>query len=77
MCPGILQFPMYTHAMPHYYSFGAIGSLLGHFVHHLIDDRGSSGFVRLLCFLIIVIIEGIYIALSVTPSTLQLNYTQK
>nr|KAG5701974.1 hypothetical protein BaRGS_034556 [Batillaria attramentaria] len=36
---GILQFPVYTHGMPHYYSFGAIGTLLGHFVHHLVDKR--------------------------------------
>ncbi|KAK7490082.1 hypothetical protein BaRGS_00018604 [Batillaria attramentaria] len=38
---GILQFPVYTHGMPHYYSFGAIGTLLGHFVHHLVDERGA------------------------------------
>ncbi|KAK7098450.1 endothelin-converting enzyme homolog isoform X2 [Littorina saxatilis] len=37
---GILQFPMYTYDMPHYYTFGAIGSLFGQFIHHLIDDRG-------------------------------------
>ena len=42
LCPGILQFPMYTYAMPHYYSFGAIGSLLGHFVHHLVDENGRQ-----------------------------------
>ncbi|KAL8593449.1 hypothetical protein ACOMHN_053499 [Nucella lapillus] len=37
---GVLRFPMYEYDMPHYYSFGALGTLLGHVVHHLIDEIG-------------------------------------
>ncbi|XP_076471613.1 endothelin-converting enzyme homolog [Babylonia areolata] len=37
---GVLRFPMYEYDMPHYYSFGALGSILGHNVHHLIDEEG-------------------------------------
>lgn len=39
---GTLQFPIYTYEMPHYHSFGALGTLLGHFVHHLVDEMGEK-----------------------------------
>ncbi|KAL8593445.1 hypothetical protein ACOMHN_053495 [Nucella lapillus] len=37
---GILRFPVYEYDMPHYYSFGALGSVLAHLVHYLVDEEG-------------------------------------
>ncbi len=39
---GILQAPFYEYDMPHYYTFGSIGSILGHFLLHLIDEWGED-----------------------------------
>ncbi|XP_041367218.1 endothelin-converting enzyme homolog [Gigantopelta aegis] len=37
---GILQFPLYDHDEPHAMSFGSIGSIMGHFILHIIDEYG-------------------------------------
>ncbi|KAJ8299602.1 hypothetical protein KUTeg_023662, partial [Tegillarca granosa] len=38
---GILQFPIYDYTLPHFMNFGSIGSLMGHFYVHAIDQWGS------------------------------------
>ncbi|KAL4225048.1 Membrane metallo-endopeptidase-like 1 [Mactra antiquata] len=39
---GILQFPVYEWTMPHYFNFGSMGGLMGHYLVHAIDTWGGS-----------------------------------
>ncbi|XP_046334329.2 endothelin-converting enzyme homolog [Haliotis rufescens] len=39
---GLLQFPFYDFHMPHFYTFGSFGSLLGHYVLHIVDEWGRT-----------------------------------
>ncbi|KAJ8298578.1 hypothetical protein KUTeg_022638 [Tegillarca granosa] len=38
---GLLQFPIYDYTLPHYWNFGSIGSLIGHYYIHGIDKFGE------------------------------------
>ncbi|CAL1536730.1 unnamed protein product [Lymnaea stagnalis] len=38
---GILQFPIYSKKQPHYSTFGSLGSILGRFLHHVVDEWGK------------------------------------
>ncbi|ESO95503.1 hypothetical protein LOTGIDRAFT_160662 [Lottia gigantea] len=37
---GFLQSPLYDYKNPHYANFGSMGSLIGHFMTNMIDERG-------------------------------------
>ncbi|XP_045176532.2 endothelin-converting enzyme homolog isoform X1 [Mercenaria mercenaria] len=39
---GMLQFPVYEWTLPHYYNFGSMGGLMGHYLVHAIDNWGGS-----------------------------------
>ncbi|XP_046334382.1 endothelin-converting enzyme-like 1 [Haliotis rufescens] len=39
---GLLQFPIYDYHLPHYFTFGSFGTILGHFVVHLVDEYGKN-----------------------------------
>ncbi|XP_060556433.1 endothelin-converting enzyme homolog isoform X1 [Ruditapes philippinarum] len=39
---GILQFPVYEWTLPHYFNFGSMGGLMGHYLVHAIDNWGGS-----------------------------------
>lgn len=38
---GMLQFPVYEWSLPHYFNFGAMGGLIGHYIVHSIDNWGG------------------------------------
>jgi len=38
---GILQAPIYSPDRPHSITFGSLGSLLGQFIHHVVDEFGQ------------------------------------
>jgi endothelin-converting enzyme len=38
--PGIMQFPIFSMALPSYVSYGAFGSIVGHEVSHAFDNIG-------------------------------------
>jgi len=37
---GMLQFPVYEWTMPHYFNFGSMGGLVGHYMVHAVDNWG-------------------------------------
>lgn len=37
---GMLQFPVYEWSLPHYFNFGSMGGLMGHYIVHAIDNWG-------------------------------------
>ncbi|XP_052797831.1 endothelin-converting enzyme 1-like [Mya arenaria] len=37
---GMLQFPIYEWNLPHYFNFGSMGGLVGHYMIHAIDNWG-------------------------------------
>ncbi|KAH9498971.1 hypothetical protein Btru_004112 [Bulinus truncatus] len=39
---GILQFPIYSKRQPHSATFGSLGSILGRFFHHIVDEWGKN-----------------------------------
>ncbi|KAH3877144.1 hypothetical protein DPMN_001000, partial [Dreissena polymorpha] len=39
---GMLQFPVYEWTLPHYFNFGSMGSLVGHYIVHAIDNWGGN-----------------------------------
>ncbi|CAG5120307.1 unnamed protein product, partial [Candidula unifasciata] len=39
---GILQLPIYHRSQPHHTTFGSLGSILGRFLHHIVDEWGKS-----------------------------------
>ncbi|XP_060086405.1 endothelin-converting enzyme 1-like [Ylistrum balloti] len=38
---GLLQFPFYDHTLPHFMNFGTMGSIVGHYLVHSIDEWGA------------------------------------
>lgn len=38
---GILQPPIYHKDQPHHATFGSLGSILGRFIHHIVDEWGK------------------------------------
>uniref|UniRef100_A0A0B7AHI1 Peptidase M13 N-terminal domain-containing protein n=1 Tax=Arion vulgaris TaxID=1028688 RepID=A0A0B7AHI1_9EUPU len=38
---GILQSPVYHKDQPHHSTFGSLGSILGRFIHHIVDEWGK------------------------------------
>ena len=38
---GMMQFPVYEWTLPHYFNFGTMGGLVGHYLVHAIDSWGK------------------------------------
>ncbi|OWF36763.1 Endothelin-converting enzyme 1 [Mizuhopecten yessoensis] len=38
---GLLQFPFYDYTLPHFMNFGTMGSTVGHYIVHSIDEWGA------------------------------------
>ncbi|XP_041365958.1 endothelin-converting enzyme 1-like isoform X2 [Gigantopelta aegis] len=38
---GLLQFPIYDFRLPHYMTFGSMGTFIGRFLLHLVDEKGN------------------------------------
>ncbi|XP_067655673.1 endothelin-converting enzyme-like 1 [Haliotis asinina] len=39
---GLLQFPIYDFHLPHYFTFGSFGTILGRFIVYLVDEYGKN-----------------------------------